>query len=91
MHPSPLPTLRTLFFGFGFSFRRVPSIQVRTNATKIGWGPNSYYEFNVPETESYTENNCKSATDCPSGDEGQENIPWTAVSKYAWEGVRFLN
>lgn len=55
--------------------------QIRANVTKLGWDSDSYYEFNVPETESLTENNCKSPTDCPGDDEGRIIFPWTAVSK----------
>eukprot|EP00903_Cladosiphon_okamuranus_P016293 g15025.t1 len=44
-----------------------------------GWDSDAYYEFNVPVTESYTENNCKSPTDCPDDDEGRQVFPWTAI------------
>lgn len=64
---------------------RVPcSIQIRANSTKSGWGSDSYYAYNVPETEFNTENNCKSPTDCPDSVEGHDTgYPWTAVSMHA--------
>ena len=55
------------------------SIQVRTNASKVGWDSDSYYAYNVPDTESQTENNCKSATDCPGDENDRDFAPWTAV------------
>ncbi|CAN0562576.1 unnamed protein product, partial [Ectocarpus sp. 12 AP-2014] len=35
--------------------------------------------FNVPETESPTENNCKSPTDCPEDDEERDEFSWAAL------------
>eukprot|EP00903_Cladosiphon_okamuranus_P008962 g8576.t1 len=52
---------------------------IRANITKSGVESDQYYTFNVPETESPTENNCKSPTDCPDDDAGREVYPWTAL------------
>ena len=61
--------------------------QLRSNVTKSGREPGSYFMFNTPETESPTENNCKSPTDCPADDLGRELAPWTAVSCYQVDTV----
>ncbi|CAM9405596.1 unnamed protein product, partial [Scytosiphon promiscuus] len=55
------------------------SYTIRANITKSGVEVDSYYMFNVPETESQTENNCKSPTDCPDDDEGRDTNPWSAI------------
>lgn len=65
-----------------------PGVQIRTNGTKVGWDSDSYYMFNVPETEFDTENNCKSPTDCPDDDEGRDDAPWTAVSQHTQTDYR---